>query len=753
MTDLNSQHSFQFRITGVTGGIFRSQTEQNVRKRIEKILYLETPPDDAVLLSYVGSKELSPANNLFIGDRSDSLYANSRAGKVSEYVGQGTTSAIYVRNTNFIVTQILNAVESGKIPLYYKHVLPLTIVAESVRIYDKNFEAVSTDKYRLDIQQEYDEASGTPALDDGGNPIYTEYHLYNNLESSYDKVTGEYEIYFVQYTDTSGTTDFTVTELLSNELAYKEASWDDIWSVTLDIKPWAKAYTWDPLAFSIGLPLGSDYGIKYQENKRISVKMPAANDDVHPWFPRIVNGSLSTSYGPDVIAYRIPEFENQAFNPMEPYKIAVRQTATKMDDYLVKLPHEDIQDGMMYSSFYMVFEKDGIAEYAITNDEFTAGTQYRDFDNNTVTNSNGDIVVWSSDLLLGLDRLSGIVHVSQHVDDSYEILTTYSYKESYYEVTSLNMNPVFDQDAHSEIRSLYIVPASAANGNNSTQTASVFWVKVSASGKIVATSQDGTGNNENLNLDVALEDASGYRLTGVVDMHYSWSATCQADGLQDILAGYPVFVNSTDGFPISGWIRFEDSTGVMRYAKFTARTDTSLTLSSTSAEVAYDDDGIFISSGATIELVNFIDERTTQSSRTYQNEIDHSPAVAGFYPPSLSRYFLLAEMAINLPHSHNDAVMIDVRENGGGVLPDKYEDAKKLNPQVQWLSDFGDYDGQIYPGNAVIVVKLPISLLERFSSAQIQKIVDENVPLGVKPIIRYYGYQPHVTYVGPTGEE
>jgi len=746
MTTLSSQQSFQFRVTGVTGSSFQGQTEQNVRKRIEKILYLETPPDDAVLLSYVGSTELSPDTNLFIGDRSDTLYANSRTGKVQEFIG--SVQPVYVKNSNFLVTQVFNEAESGDIPLYYKHVLPLTIVAESVRIYDKNFDPVSVDKYKLVVQQEYDENTGLPQLDGLNNPIYTEYHLYNDLESSYNRVTGEYTVYFIQYTITSGTTDLTVTELLSNELAYREATFEDIWSLTLDLKPWTQAYLWNSTSMSLVLPESNNYSIRYEESKRISVKSPVAIDDVHPWFPRVINTKVVTNYGSASTVYSIPEFETQAFNPLEPYKVAVRQLCRKIDDHLVKLPHEDLQSGTLFSYFYMVFEYNDTVVYAVTNDPYSAGTEYRNFDYQTVLDSDGNTILWSSDQLLGLDSLAGIVHVSFDIDDDYEILATYSYKERYYEVTTINMNPIFDQLAHNEIRALYIVPTTPANGNEGIQTESIRWVRVSPSGKIIATNQNGDGNNENLDLDIALTSAAGYKLQGIIGMHYNWRATCTLSGRQEIIFSQELSVNSTEGFPRSGWIRFEEeSTGVIRYAKFVDKTDTILVLSSNQDDMAYEATGLFVADGTTIELVNFVDERTTLSNRAYQYETEH--VSSGLYPSVYSRYFLLAEMSVNPPHSHQDAVRIDVRKDGGGIDTDKYEEAKLQNPQIQWVSNFGNYNGQIYPGNAVIVVKLPVSILNEFTELEIKRIVEMNVPLGVKPLIRYYGYQPNVTFVGP----
>jgi len=753
MTALSSQQSFQFRVTGVSGNYFQSQTEQNVRKRVERILYLEQPPDDAVLLSYVGSKELSPDNNLFLGDRSDSLYANSRTGKVQEFIGHN--QPVYVRNSNFLVTQVFNEAESEDIPLYYRHTLPLTIVAESVRVYDQNFDPVSIDKYKLIIQPQYNETTGVPSVDDDGNTIYAEYHLYNNLGSSYDRVTGGYTVYFVQYTDASGSTDITITKLLGNELAYKEATFEDIWDLTLDLKPWIKAYLWDPIAMSISLPISGDYAIRYEENKRMSVKQPVAMDDIHPWFPRVVNSKIITGYGLYTMTYSIPEFENQAFNPLEPYKISARQSCRKIDDYLVKLPHEDIQSGVLFSYFDIIFERDGVIEYAVTNDPYKDGTGYRDFDNQIVLDSNNDAIEWSSSALLGLDSLSGIAHVSFKVDDAYDILATYSYKEQYYEVTSINMNPVFDQNAHNEVRALYIVPASPPNSNETTQTESIRWVRVSPSGKIIGTNQDGTGANENLDSEVSLDTVAGIRLNGVIGMYYNWRVTCSTSSYQEVTFDHTLNVDSTNNFPRSGWIRFEDIFGVLRYAKFVDKTDTTLTLSSNQDEVAYLTSGIFVNDDTSLDLVNFIDERTTLSIRTYEYENAHIPILSFssgiFYPTSFSRYFMLTEMSVNPSHSREDAVHIDVRENGGGIDIDKYEEAKRKNPQIQWLADMGDYNGQIYPGNAVVVIKLPITILDRFTEPEIKRIVETSIPFGIQPIVRYYGHQAEVIDIGISG--
>jgi hypothetical protein len=743
MTTGSTTQGFQFRITGVTGNSFMTRTKQNVRKRIESILYLETPPADAIKLGYVGSKELSPTNNLFIGDRSDNLFDNSRTGTIQEFIGIDQSS-VTVSNKNFITTQIFNEAESGNIPLYYKHVIsnPTSLIAESVRVYDSSFNPVSTDKFKLSLVVEYDDDTGLPTT----TPI--EYHLYNNLESFFNQDTGEYEVYFIQYTEVISGAEYTRTKLLNNELIYQEATVYDIWWITGDLKPWAQAYIID--VNSISLPANTDFAIKYQEQNRIRVTYPTALNDTDPWFPRVVNGEFTTGYGEYSLKYHIPEFENQAFNPIEPYKTAVNIRCSKIDTHLVKLPHGNIQSGALFSSLYVTAQLDGITQYAVTNDPFVDGDEYRDLDNQRVYNSDGDLVTWSYSGLLGLDSLSGIVHVSFDISDNYEVYAAYSYSEEHFELTGLNMNPIFDQTVHNELRAVYIVPESSANSNLGLQTESVRWVKVSPSGVINSTNQDNvTGGNEKLNIDVSLDSSDGYRINGVIGLYYNWRASTTSPSLQEVLPNGTLSVSSTSNFPPNGWIRFVDfGYGYMRYAKYTSITDTTFTLAD-SDEIPTASGGLFINVDTTIELVNFVDERTTLSTRLPDNETSVAPPVEDFIPTSFSRYFMLAELCINPSHSNKELVFIDIREDGGGIDPDKYEEAKTKQPRVQWFNDFGDSRGQIYPGNATMVVKLHSNMLTKFTEQEIEQIVDQNMPLGVKPLIRYYGYEPNITLVYP----
>jgi len=747
MTKRNTSIGFQFRLTNVISGPVDYRTKQNVRKRIENIIYSEVPPADSVKLSYVGSKEITPTNNLFLGDRSDTLYENSRVGIIEEFVG--TIQPITLNNNNFIITQQFNFAESGNIPLYYKYevkVDPLLIVADSFAVFDKDFNRVSSDKFKVVLKKEYNEKTGIET------EVPTYYSVYNNIESSFDPDSGDYKVFFLQYTKIDSVTgnDVVVTELLNNKLAYREATFEDLWVTEWnsgEIKPWIDAYLWlsgpDDTKRTLVLPNGNNYSIRYVEKSRMKVVQPIGLDDNSPWFLRVINGSFNSGYDGESISYSIPEFKNQLFNPIEPYKLAVNVLCSKIDNRFIKLPHEDIQQGSMFSSISITLQNNGIVEYAITSDIYKSGTEYKDIDGNVVYDSNGKTILWSSDLYLGVDSSSGIVYVGVDISDKYEIRSIYQYREDYFEITSMNMNPIFEDAVRKELRIVYVIPKSSSN-NNKNQTQSIRWIKVNPSGKIGNTNQDGSGNNEDIAEEVSLLDANAYKIYGIIGLHYSWRATTSVLSDQEVVSFGQIEVSSSSSFPRSGWIRFVDRTNKYRYAEYTKKGNTSFTLSS---NVPVSDIGIFIPSGNTIELVNFIDERTTLSNRSSSVENEYS-AVS---PSSRSRYFILAETAVNPPHSINEAIIIDVRKDGGGIIPEKYDEAKSLQPEIQWLKNYSGFRGQLYPGNATIVVKLSSDIFEKFSESDIEKIINEDVPLGTLPLIRRFGYEPEIISVIPSG--
>ena len=751
MTISNKNISFTFKVTGVEGNSFDSITRQNVRKRVENILYLESPSHDAVRLDYVGSEELNPTNNLYIGDRSDQLFVNSRTTAESEF--QSDIFPISLATKNFLVTQELVQADSGWIPLYYKHTidaLPENITGTSIRVLDKDSNLVGDDKYKIVLEKEYDDATGSPKLDSEGNNLYTQYDIYNNLENTIDDVTGEYEIYFIQYTESVSGASRTKTILLNNEKAYREATFEDIWSLTSELKPWARAYLLTD-SLSLSLPKSARYNIRYEENKRIKIDPPVAYGDEEPWFVKIQNGAFTNSISGLSSTYSIPEFINQNFYPTEPYGLASGLRCKKIDKNLLLVPNEELVFGVQFTPLdILILNPSGSQLYAITSDSTKDGDDFIDTNGSTVILEDGSVLTWSSSELLGVDRRSGFVHLSVNLLDTYAIFATYSFEVTFYELTSLNMNPVFDPQVHKQTRAVYIVPQSLTNSNIGTQTASLMWIKINDSGTVESINQDGAGGNENLNSAVSLVGTEGYKLNGILGLHYNWRASTTITTAIDFWEASPydafIEVDTTFGFPVAGWLRAKDSSGNYRYMKYDGITSDTFILSLDPDDYPY---STTIPLGNEIELVNFVDERSTASLRVLTDE---AAAVAvGVTPSVYSQYFILGDMSINPSHGIADAVVYDVREDGGGIIPKKYEEAKTKNAEVQWTNDFSKFDGQVYPGNAVVICKLPSTLLETFSLEKIKDAATDNVPFGVLPLIQFYGHKANIIKITQFG--
>jgi len=756
---------FYLNVTEVQGTSFYAYTRQDVKKRIADIIYLESPPADAVKLSFVGSEELSPKRDIYIGDRSDSIYGNTVNREKLEFISQ--VNNFSVRTKNFIATQIFNSAPSGDIPLFFKCILTEEvdhIIADSITVLDKNFDPVADDKYKVILNYDHNNETGEQT-----DPL--NYIVYNSLESSFDRLTGEYEVYYIQYLDASGSVNVTVTKLLENELAYKEATFEDVWHVTLGLKPWKDAYTYSEVNGTITCSRVLRVGIRYIEDRTIKVSTPLEDTDTIPWYLYVSNGNINYGYDKFAIKYAVPEFNNQAFNPIAPYRLSPYTKAEVIDSNLIKLADEEIQFGVLFHSLDLVIkdEEENLL-YAITNDEDKDGQDYYDFSGKIIYDSAGNAIKWLTKYYKGTDKLSGIVNVGVDLLATYNVYATYSYKETKYKLTSLNMNPIFDPAAQKETRAIYLVPTNClTNPGTSSQLSAVKWVRIDKSGKIIGTNQDGRDGNSNLSMNVKLRDAKGRNIDGALDLHYSWQAnTTSISGDQLISTNRRLYVSSTETFPRSGWIRFLDSKtrtsggqttdGIMRYTYYTNKGTDYFILTSDSTQIPIGvpwnmTEALYCRSSSRIELVNFLDERTTLSSRDLDYEKAHlyrnysDIRILNNGPVMLSRYLVLAEVAVNPPHGIGDLVTIDVRQDGGGIIKEKYNEAKAINPRVQWFSDNGNYDGQVYPGNAAVVIKLPIEFKNRMTEDHIKQIVDECVVVGIMPIIKYYGYQPDITTI------
>jgi len=89
---------------------------------------------------------------------------------------------------------------------------------------------------------------------------------------------------------------------------------------------------------------------------------------------------------------------------------------------------------------------------------------------------------------------------------------------------------------------------------------------------------------------------------------------------------------------------------------------------------------------------------------------------------------------VNTP---DDTNISDTRTRGGGIYPDKLEEAIRLNSHLQAITDEGYWDGIPYPGNAVVVIQMPASLKDTVPEDEIRARIDKHIAAGVQYILDY----------------
>ena len=85
----------------------------------------------------------------------------------------------------------------------------------------------------------------------------------------------------------------------------------------------------------------------------------------------------------------------------------------------------------------------------------------------------------------------------------------------------------------------------------------------------------------------------------------------------------------------------------------------------------------------------------------------------------------------------SDINIQDARIQGGGVK-DGIE-AEAIEPEAMFYTDIGNIDGRAYPGNSVIISRIPKVILDTFSHDDIMNIAHKHVAMGTVNLIDYVG--------------
>ena len=455
----------------ITRPVLKIDTCQVVKKPVSRILFGTHLPEDAVKLAYIATPEISAEANLEVIDCSRSLNENSPDFLRAEELFDTKTFLSPYKEVLFTDEFTTGTYTLPAAPLYFKHILPATTDINSITILDVNSNEINEHTYKITtIYTRDDDGVETATIDS--------IVVYNSFSNDYDEDKDILTAYYVQYTYTSGGISYTKTELLNNRNIFSKATSDDLNPEMLRLKLYVKAYLVADIGndYRFTLPQNdTTYSIKYLDQARIHLIEPAAGDKENPWFLQVTNGNFTTiSDDGDKYIYDIPEFDDQLFNPIWPFKLAENEKGLILTPHILKLKREDIAFLELPVDIEIRNRDETKLLYALTTNTNKAGDIYP-----------GTDISWNSDKVISYDSASGLIHIEPPLKDYYRVRVTYYYYEKEYEFTTLNFNPLFNTEMLDGFYVIYLRPRSTALGTLN-QTASLDWLKVNSAGYITA---------------------------------------------------------------------------------------------------------------------------------------------------------------------------------------------------------------------------------------------------------------------------
>jgi hypothetical protein len=691
-------------------------TRRNIKKAVLFPRYQGSIGDVETVTAYVGSKEVDPQSNLNLIRLEDSITENSRAAYSGEVTWEG--KVYYTSARYFLLTDIAGDYVSAKPePFYWKHVLPeASIDPVSVAILDSDLNEVNSDSYTA-LRVEARDASDTII-----SGSYESCSVFSNYANSYDRETGELNIYFVRYSATNGTTHY---QILNPVSAFTAAEVDDISLVTGQLKPWRKVYllTEGASLFKVETPVATTtYYLTPLEKSRIIVRDPIDRNDTSPWFLNISNGAFNTIRDSQNYSYSIPEFASQTFSPLYPYKVEVDEQAEYLRPDLIKVDRGPMQiDSGLYIMQILIKDSAGNVLYALTTDTAREGDFYEEEGERVFRTIETDNawVTWDSTGIAGWDQEEGFINLQRDYPDNNYFFVTYYYEETGYENTSLNVNPIFDEEFNDQFYALYIVPIGGDNDNVS-QTVALQYIKVDRSGRIVETSQDSSGGN--FDLSSTINDGNQF-------MYYSLSASTTGSVLNSTGQSY-VTVTDASSFPSSAILVWTNPIAGLQYKAYSSISSNNINFES----FTLTED---LAAGTTFRLHSFVTPYTTSSTNNYQ-------------------WLILAEVYTAGTSRVDELSIIDLRVPGGIIKEKNYEEAMVIDPRSIWARpEMITSMGQTIPGNSASVIKVPYTLLTEyggnFTRTEVESIVtNRHLATGIVPIIIYHGAIPNISSISST---
>lgn len=107
----------------------------------------------------------------------------------------------------------------------------------------------------------------------------------------------------------------------------------------------------------------------------------------------------------------------------------------------------------------------------------------------------------------------------------------------------------------------------------------------------------------------------------------------------------------------------------------------------------------------------------------------------GLLPNTDVPLVLLGALRTRQVEDSEDVSVRDARPKGGGVKDDV--DPYRLENESEFYTDIGNWDGRPYPGNSVLVMRVPRTVLDTFTTEQVNEIARRHVAAGTVTLVDY----------------
>lgn len=655
----------------------------NIKKRHERIYFKTLTSDENVNISYLESAKCSPSKNLSIVDKSRSLPENAFFGDEDYVLLYGRVFT--TRAKEFVVTDVFvtETATQAAIPLFYYH-----------KFQYFNPDLTDFDDRELLTVEFVDVATMTPFTISEYYTDTTNGKLYNNLENTYDSITGAFDVVLVRYsvrvTESGVSSTYSYQELLNNQKAFIPATVQDLddWG---NLLTGVKAYIMESVPggvyYRISLPPATTFAYKEISPSKIYVKPPAVVGVDDPWNVRIGNGEFMSAVRNGPATYRsskyyIAEFLSQSFSPYYPFKYIAEEEATHITRNIIKVTRNIVDQAAGNFTIQVVV-------YDASGGSIEAG--YTTDDNLVDTYIDTARTVQYKELITSVDELNGFIEINAHIPTDRKVLVSYYTDSDEYDFIDIDFNPLSNRDITNKKVVIYINPETVSTGALSQ---SLYYLEVDRLGRITYCSQADAGGIDQATSKLLDEDFN------------------------------------EDGSP-RGTFYYDIPSTV---SGLRART--------TGDFAAYREDFSFVDKYTTESTLMRMTEATFSGQPQAELNLSENPGL-----------FVLADIQTGESEHLINIHKADVRVPGGGIKPEYDAAAKLEEPEVTsyWDKEYP------YPGRNTFMVELPQTLLKEkdgdYSYQQLKEIIGKHTDFSSYQVLRTYGSVDPVIVSGIVSSE